>query len=393
MEKLQCKGFKAAGISCGIKKNNLKDLGLIVSEIPSNAAAVFTKNKAVAAPVTVSMENIISKKCSAVIVNSGNANCATGKQGIENSRLTVKETAKSLGIDFSHVQVSSTGVIGQNLPVEKILSNIETLKSNLKDDFTDFTDAIMTTDKFKKNIVLKEVIEGKEITLLAIAKGAGMIRPDMATMLCYVMTDAEIDENETKNFLIKAVNKSFNKITVDGDTSTNDTVLLMANGLSGVKIDSHEKAFAFQNLLDKALVFLSREVVRDGEGATKVVKINAINAKSDEDAFKVVNAVAHSNLFKTALFGQDPNWGRIIAAAGRSGAEIDPYETDIYFEDVCMMEKGFGLGHINEDKAAEIMKRDSFEITIDLNSGTSSDYIITSDLSYEYIKINADYRS
>lgn len=393
MEKLQCKGFKAAGISCGIKKNNLKDLGLIVSEIPSNAAAVFTKNKAVAAPVTVSMENIISKKCSAVIVNSGNANCATGKQGIENSRLTVKETAKSLGIDFSHVQVSSTGVIGQNLPVEKILSNIETLKSNLKDDFTDFTDAIMTTDKFKKNIVLKEVIEGKEITLLAIAKGAGMIRPDMATMLCYVMTDAEIDENEIKNFLIKAVNKSFNKITVDGDTSTNDTVLLMANGLSGVKIDSHEKAFAFQNLLDKALVFLSREVVRDGEGATKVVKINAVNAKSDEDAFKVVNAVAHSNLFKTALFGQDPNWGRIIAAAGRSGAEIDPYETDIYFEDVCMMEKGFGLGHINEDKAAEIMKRDSFEITIDLNSGTSSDYIITSDLSYEYIKINADYRS
>ncbi|MGE4520093.1 MAG: bifunctional glutamate N-acetyltransferase/amino-acid acetyltransferase ArgJ [Desulfobacteraceae bacterium] len=393
MDKLQCKGFKAAGISCGIKKNNLKDLGLIVSEIPSNAAAVFTKNKAVAAPVTVSMENIISKKCSAVIVNSGNANCATGKQGIENSRLTVKETAKSLGIDFSHVQVSSTGVIGQNLPVEKILSNIETLKSNLKDDFTDFTDAIMTTDKFKKNIVLKEVIEGKEITLLAIAKGAGMIRPDMATMLCYVMTDAEIDENEIKNFLIKAVNKSFNKITVDGDTSTNDTVLLMANGLSGVKIDSHEKAFAFQNLLDKALVFLSREVVRDGEGATKVVKINAVNAKSDEDAFKVVNAVAHSNLFKTALFGQDPNWGRIIAAAGRSGAEIDPYETDIYFEDVCMMEKGFGLGHINEDKAAEIMKRDSFEITIDLNSGTSSDYIITSDLSYEYIKINADYRS
>lgn len=393
MDKLQCKGFKAAGISCGIKKNNLKDLGLIVSEIPSNAAAVFTKNKAVAAPVTVSMENIISKKCSAVIVNSGNANCATGKQGIENSRLTVKETAKSLGIDFSHVQVSSTGVIGQNLPVEKILSNIETLKSNLKEDFTDFTDAIMTTDKFKKNIVLKEVIEEKEITLLAIAKGAGMIRPDMATMLCYVMTDAEIDENEIKNFLIKAVNKSFNKITVDGDTSTNDTVLLMANGLSGVKIDSHEKAFAFQNLLDKALVFLSREVVRDGEGATKVVKINAVNAKSDEDAFKVVNAVAHSNLFKTALFGQDPNWGRIIAAAGRSGAEIDPYETDIYFEDVCMMEKGFGLGHINEDKAAEIMKRDSFEITIDLNSGTSSDYIITSDLSYEYIKINADYRS
>ena len=393
MEKLQCKGFKAAGISCGIKKNNLKDLGLIVSEICSNAAAVFTKNKAVAAPVTVSRENIISKKCSAVIVNSGNANCATGKPGIENSRLTVKETAKSLGIDFSHIQVSSTGVIGQQLPVEKIISNIENLKSNLKEDFTDFTDAIMTTDKFKKNIVLKEVIEGKEVTLLAIAKGAGMIRPDMATMLCYVMTDAEIDENEVKNFLVRAVNKSFNKITVDGDTSTNDTVLLMANGLSKVKIDSHEKAIAFQNLIDKALIFLAREIVRDGEGATKVVKINAVNAKSDEDAFKIVNAVAHSNLFKTALFGQDPNWGRIIAAAGRSGAEIDPYETDIYFEDVCMMEKGFGLGHINEDKAAEIMKRDSFEITIDLNLGTSSDYIITSDLSYEYIKINADYRT
>ncbi|MDY0132629.1 MAG: bifunctional glutamate N-acetyltransferase/amino-acid acetyltransferase ArgJ [Desulforegulaceae bacterium] len=393
MEKLQCKGFKAAGISCGIKKNNLFDLGLIVSEIPSNAAAVFTKNKAVAAPVVVSKENINSKKCSAVIVNSGNANCATGKQGIENSRITVEETAKILGIDFSHIQVGSTGVIGQQLPVEKIISNLKTLKSNLKNDFDDFNSAIMTTDKFKKNIVLKEKINGKEVTLLAIAKGAGMIRPDMATMLCYALTDAEIDENDIKNFLLRAVNKSFNKITVDGDTSTNDTVLLMANGLSKVKIDSHEKSFAFQNMLDKALIYLSREIVRDGEGATKVVKINAVNAKSYEDAFKIVDSIAHSNLFKTALFGEDPNWGRIIAAAGRSGAEIDPYETDIYFEDVCMMEKGFGLGHLNEEKALEIMKRDSFEITIDLNSGTFSDYIITNDLSYEYIKINADYRT
>ncbi|MGM0417960.1 MAG: bifunctional glutamate N-acetyltransferase/amino-acid acetyltransferase ArgJ [Thermodesulfobacteriota bacterium] len=393
MEKLECRGFKAAGISCGIKKNNMKDLGIIVSENICSAAAVFTKNKAIAAPVTVSKENIKHGKCGAVIVNSGNANCATGKKGLEDSRKTVKETAKVFNLQFSDIQVSSTGVIGVRLPVEKITDNIKLLKENLKDDFNDFADSIKTTDKFKKNIVLKKSFEGKEITILAIAKGAGMIRPDMATMLCYVMTDADIEPHVLKDILKLSVDKSFNKISVDGDTSTNDTVLIMANSKSEVKIDNNEKISAFSELLDQALVYLAREIVRDGEGSTKVVKINAVNAKSQSDAAKIVNAVAHSNLFKTALFGEDPNWGRIIAAAGRSGADIEPYETDIYFDDVCMMEKGFGLGDINEEKASEIMRKDSFEITIDLNSGSFSDYIITSDLSYEYIKINADYRT
>jgi len=393
MEKLECRGFKAAGISCGIKKNHMKDLGIIVSENICSAAAVFTKNKAIAAPVTVSKENISHGKCGAVIVNSGNANCATGKKGIEDSRKTAEKTAEIFKFKFSDIQVSSTGVIGVSLPVEKITDNINSLKENLKNDFNDFADAIKTTDKFKKNIVLKKNFEGKEITILAIAKGAGMIRPDMATMLCYVMTDADIETQTLQNILKSSVDKSFNKITVDGDTSTNDTVLIMANSKSEVKIDTNEKISDFSKMLDQALVYLAREIVRDGEGSTKVVKINAVNAKSQSDAAKIVNAVAHSNLFKTALFGEDPNWGRIIAAAGRSGAEINPYETDIYFDDVCMMEKGFGLGDINEDKAAEIMRKDSFEITIDLNSGTFSDYIITSDLSYEYIKINADYRT
>lgn len=393
MEKLECRGFKSAGISCGIKKDGLKDLGIIIPENECNAHAVFTKNRAVAAPVLVSRQNIKNGRCSAVIVNSGNANCATGENGIKNSNSTIEKVAEVFGLEKEKIQVASTGVIGVSLPVSNIIDNVHNLKNSLSDDFTDFTDAIMTTDKFKKNIKIKETIDGKEITILAIAKGAGMIRPDMATMLCYVMTDAEIETNDIKNFLKNSVDKSFNKISVDGDTSTNDTVLLMAGGGSKVKIDTKEKKEKFQNLLDEALIYLSREIVRDGEGSTKVVKINVKNAKTKEDAFKVADAVAHSNLFKTALFGEDPNWGRIIAAAGRSGAEINPYETDIYFEDVCMMEKGFGLGIEAEEKAALIMKKESFEITIDLNLGEFSDYMITSDLSYEYIKINADYRT
>lgn len=393
MEKLECRGFKSAGISCGIKKDGLKDLGIIIPENECNAHAVFTKNRAVAAPVLVSRQNIKNGRCSAVIVNSGNANCATGENGIKDSNSTIEKVAEVFGLEKEKIQVASTGVIGVSLPVSNIIDNIHNLKNSLSDDFTDFTDAIMTTDKFKKNIKIKETIDGKEITILAIAKGAGMIRPDMATMLCYVMTDAEIETDDIKDFLKNSVDKSFNKISVDGDTSTNDTVLLMAGGGSKVKIDTKEKKEKFQNLLDEALIYLSREIVRDGEGSTKVVKINVKNAKTKEDAFKIADAVAHSNLFKTALFGEDPNWGRIIAAAGRSGAEINPYETDIYFEDVCMMEKGFGLGIEAEEKAALIMKKESFEITIDLNLGEFSDYMITSDLSYEYIKINADYRT
>lgn len=393
MEKLECRGFKSAGISCGIKKDGLKDLGIIIPENECNAHAVFTKNRAVAAPVLVSRQNIKNGRCSAVIVNSGNANCATGENGIKDSNSTIEKVAEVFGLEKEKIQVASTGVIGVSLPVSNIIDNVHNLRTRLSDDFTDFTDAIMTTDKFKKNIKIKETIDGKEITILAIAKGAGMIRPDMATMLCYVMTDAEIETDDIKDFLKNSVDKSFNKISVDGDTSTNDTVLLMAGGRSKVKIDTKEKKEKFQNLLDEALIYLSREIVRDGEGSTKVVKINVKNAKTKEDAFKIADAVAHSNLFKTALFGEDPNWGRIIAAAGRSGAEINPYETDIYFEDVCMMEKGFGLGIEAEEKAALIMKKESFEITIDLNLGEFSDYMITSDLSYEYIKINADYRT
>lgn len=393
MEKLECRGFKSAGISCGIKKDGLKDLGIIIPENECNAHAVFTKNRAVAAPVLVSRQNIKNGRCSAVIVNSGNANCATGENGIKDSNSTIEKVAEVFGLEKEKIQVASTGVIGVSLPVSNTIDNVHNLRTRLSDDFTDFTDAIMTTDKFKKNIKIKETIDGKEITILAIAKGAGMIRPDMATMLCYVMTDAEIETDDIKDFLKNSVDKSFNKISVDGDTSTNDTVLLMAGGRSKVKIDTKEKKEKFQNLLDEALIYLSREIVRDGEGSTKVVKINVKNAKTKEDAFKIADAVAHSNLFKTALFGEDPNWGRIIAAAGRSGAEINPYETDIYFEDVCMMEKGFGLGIEAEEKAALIMKKESFEITIDLNLGEFSDYMITSDLSYEYIKINADYRT
>jgi len=393
MSNLKCPGFTAAGISCGIKKDNLKDLGLIVSKSACISTAVFTKNKTVAAPVIVSKKHIESKRCQVVIVNSGNANCATGIKGIEAAQLIAEKTANIFKIKKELVQVASTGVIGVRLPVENILSNIKKTKNSLSDDFDDFNSAIMTTDKFKKNILLEERIDDKKVTVLAIAKGAGMIRPDMATMLCYVMTDAEIPEENISDILKKSVDKSFNKISVDGDTSTNDTVLLMANGKSLVSINSEKRIKQFQNIMDKALIFLAREIVRDGEGSTKVVTIRAINTKSEKDAKKIVDTIAHSNLVKTALFGEDPNWGRIIAAAGRSGAEIDPYKTDIYFEDICLMRQGMGLGEKAETKALSIMKKEAFEIIIDLNAGQYKDYIVTSDLSYEYVKINADYRT
>ena len=389
-----CSGFKAAGIAAGLKKKGKKDLGLMVSEIPATVAGVFTRNRVKAAPVILDRRRIKTGVCQAIIVNSGNANCCTGEQGIRDAETMANLAASELGISEDLVLVASTGVIGESLPIEKIDAAIPTLVDSLKSEgIPDLARSIMTTDTVPKMLSAHGVVNGKTFTVTGVAKGAGMIRPDMATMLCFVCTDVKISSEILKEILVKAVNRSFNRITIDGDTSTNDTVLVMANGLSGAVIQSPAQKDIFQKILDETFLDLAKQLVRDGEGVTKLVEIMVRNALSDSDAQKVVDTVAHSPLVKTAFFGEDANWGRIAGAVGRAGVQIDPYKIDVYFDDVQMVKAGMGQGKTVEAKATKVLKRPEFTVTIDLNSGSGSGSILTCDFSVDYIRINADYRS
>ena len=389
-----CSGFKAAGIAAGLKKKGKKDLGLMVSEIPATVAGVFTRNRVKAAPVILDRRRIKTGVCQAIIVNSGNANCCTGEQGIRDAETMANLAASELGISEDLVLVASTGVIGESLPIEKIDAAIPTLVDSLKSEgIPDLARSIMTTDTVPKMLSAHGVVDGKTFTVTGVAKGAGMIRPDMATMLCFVCTDVKISSEILKEILVKAVNRSFNRITIDGDTSTNDTVVVMANGLSGAVIQSSAQKEIFQKILDETFLDLAKQLVRDGEGVTKLVEIMVRNALSDSDAQKVVDTVAHSPLVKTAFFGEDANWGRIAGAVGRAGVQIDPYKIDVYFDDVQMVKAGMGQGKTVEAKATKVLKRPEFTVTIDLNSGSGSGSILTCDFSVDYIRINADYRS
>jgi len=389
-----CSGFKAAGIAAGLKKKGKKDLGLMVSEIPATVAGVFTRNRVKAAPVILDRRRIKTGVCQAIIVNSGNANCCTGEQGIRDAETMANLAASELGISEDLVLVASTGVIGESLPIEKIDAAIPTLVDSLKSEgIPDLARSIMTTDTVPKMLSAHGVVNGKTFTVTGVAKGAGMIRPDMATMLCFVCTDVKISSEILKEILVKAVNRSFNRITIDGDTSTNDTVLVMANGLSGAVIQSPAQKDIFQKILDETFLDLAKQLVRDGEGVTKLVEIMVRNALSDSDAQKVVDTVAHSPLVKTAFFGEDANWGRIAGAVGRAGVQIDPYKIDVYFDDVQMVKAGMGQGKTVEAEATKVLKRPEFTVTIDLNSGSGSGSILTCDFSVDYIRINADYRS
>lgn len=402
------KGFKFKGIAAGIKKDGKKDLGIIYSERPAAAAAVFTKNMVVAAPVVLGREKIKSGSCQAVVVNSGNANCFTGEQGMADAVNSAKFAAEGLEISEELVMVSSTGVIGAPLPMEIVKQGISDLTKNIKSDNSavdcvkDFANAILTTDTFVKIVTRRCNIDGKEFTITGIAKGSGMIKPDMATMLAFVCTDLDISSDLLNICLKKASDQSFNRISVDGDTSTNDTVLALANGMSGAVLEKSDDTdtagfqknlASFQKDLDQLLFDLAKLVVRDGEGATKVVTIKVKGAKTAEDALKVAQAVSHSNLVKTAIYGEDPNWGRVTAAAGRSGAMVVTDMIDLAFEDVLLVKNGEWQGLDAEKKAAQIMKNDEMEITIDLNLGDYSDFYMFCDFSEEYVKINADYRS
>ncbi|MBW2572638.1 MAG: bifunctional glutamate N-acetyltransferase/amino-acid acetyltransferase ArgJ [Deltaproteobacteria bacterium] len=394
MSNIMCSGFKAAGVAAGLKKKGKKDLGLMVSQVPATVAGVFTKNQVKAAPVILDRRRIKTGVCQAIIVNSGNANCCTGEQGIRDAETMASLTASELGISEDLVLVASTGVIGESLPIEKIDAAIPTMVKSLQSGgIPDLARSIMTTDTVPKMVSAHGVVDGKTFTVTGVAKGAGMIRPDMATMLCFVCTDVKASSDILKEILVKAVNRSFNRITIDGDTSTNDTVLIMANGLSGAVIQSPVQKDIFQKILDEIFLDLAKQLVRDGEGVTKLVEIMVRNAVSDSDAQKIADTVAHSPLVKTAFFGEDANWGRIAGAVGRAGVQIDPDKIDVYFGDVQMVKSGMGQGKTVEAEATKVLKRPEFTVTIDLNSGSGSGSILTCDFSVDYVRINADYRS
>jgi len=387
-------GFQAAGVAAGLKKNGKKDLGLILSTVAAASAGVFTRNRIQAAPVVLDRKRIESGTGRAIVVNSGNANCCTGEQGMRNAMAMTKAVADGLDLPVEQVLVASTGVIGEQLPIQKIKTAVPTLLGALKPQgLSDLAEAIMTTDTVSKVVAVTGQLDGKEFHLAAVAKGAGMIRPDMATMLCFVISDVELPAAVMQTMLKAAVDRSFNRITVDGDMSTNDTVIFMANGASGVAAETRKARQVVQSMLDDALLQLARLCVKDGEGATKLVEVRVNGAACDPDARRVADTVANSSLVKTALFGQDANWGRILAAAGRAGVPIDPARVDIYFDKVMMVKDGLGRGKPVEAQATAVLKKPEFVITIDLKMARGSASVLTCDFSIDYVKINADYRS
>ena len=393
-------GFKVWGIHCGIKKLK-KDLGLIYSEKKANASAVFTTNKVKAAPVILSMENIKDNEMQAVIVNSGNANACTGVKGYSDAISMAEKTAEILNLKPEDVFVSSTGVIGVPLPIEKILNGIESFEKNIdlaNDDLVSFAQAIMTTDTFPKINSTQVVIGGKKITITGVAKGSGMIHPNMATMLSFILTDANISKSALNKALKQSVNDSFNLITVDGDTSTNDTVLILANKQAKneeITEDSHEYNL-FQKALYEVVENLAKKIVIDGEGATKFFEVQVKNSKTKEDAKLISRSIAKSNLVKTAIHGEDANWGRVLAAAGYSGGNFDPNRVDVWFQSCVGKIQLCQDGHFiefNEIKAKEILGEKELKIIVDLKDGEESAISWGCDLSYKYVEINGGYRT
>ena len=394
---MNIKGFTYSAVAAGIRKKERLDLGLIFSEKPAVAAGVFTKNRVKAAPVLLGMERIGQGRAQAILVNSGVANACTGKNGMQAARTCSGLAAAALGIDENLVQIASTGVIGEQLPVEKVAAALDELVGCLSPTgHEEVARAIMTTDTVPKTAERTCTIGGNEVKLLGMAKGAGMIMPDMATMLCFVMTDADIAADILQHHLSRGVMQSFNRITVDGDTSTNDTVLILANLTAGnpeiVATDTVESSI-FGAALAGLLEDLALQIVADGEGATKTVTIKVINAANEDEAEGAARTIANSSLVKTAFFGEDANWGRIIAALGRSGAAFDQDSVDIAFDDVLVVHDGLAQGAAAETKATEVLRQKKFTVTVDLKTGQATGEIKTCDLSIDYIKINADYRS
>jgi glutamate N-acetyltransferase / amino-acid N-acetyltransferase len=393
-------GFKASGIAAGLKVSGSVDMALIVSDRPAVAAAAFTSSKVQAAPVQLCKKHLAENTYfRAIIANSGNANACTGGIGLRDSQETAELTAKGLNLPPGEIFVSSTGRIGTYLPMDKIKKGIESAINALSlTGGPDAAMAIMTTDTKPKEIAVSIQIANTTVKIAGIAKGAGMIAPNMqvphATMLSYITTDAVIEKNTLADCLREANEKSYNKISVDGDTSTNDTVIILANGAAGnpVICKGSTEAQAFCQALLMVMEKLAKDIVLDGEGITKFVTVQVKNAASKQDAKLATKAISESLLCKTAWFGCDPNWGRIIAAAGYSGANFDSENINLYYDGLPVVIRGVDAG-TDEAELEKLMKKDSFTVTLDLNTGSEDDEMWTNDISYEYVKINADYHT
>ncbi len=398
---MEVPGFKAAAVDAGIKYKERLDLGVIFSKASCTPGAVFTRNLVKAAPVLDSIGLLSrSEAFRAIVVNSGNANACTGDRGLEDCKKIRKRAADLLDCKEDEIFVASTGVIGAFLPMEKYLNGLERACNSLSGDgLLEVSEAILTTDTRPKVAVREIDNKGSIIRVFGMAKGAGMIGPDMgppqATMLAFVLTDAVVDRQFWQKSLEEAVDSSFNRITVDGDTSTNDTVIGLANGNARNQvIDGYGGlSKAFSSALFEVLQSLSEQIVMDGEGATKCVRVVVKGAASHEEARLCAQTICNSPLVKTAFFGEDPNWGRILAAAGRSGAAFKQDEVDIRIGNVLVVEKGMAVGKEAEEEAALQMKKHRFRVEISLNAGKSDYSMLTCDLSTEYVHINADYRT
>ena len=390
-------GIELATTSAGIRYTGRDDMVLLTICEGANSAAVFTQNKFCAAPVVVAREHLLDTQPRALLINSGNANAGTGKPGLENTALSCKYVAGLLNIQAEQVMPFSTGVIGEQLPMDKIEAGVSALTEKLQsDNWLPAAHAIMTTDTVAKAVSESFEIDGQAVTITGIAKGSGMICPNMATMLAYVATDAKISQATLQAMLQRANLASFNRITVDGDTSTNDALVLIATGQRGVHIetDSEQAAQQFYSALQRVFVSLATAIVRDGDGASKFVKVTVSGAGNSLDAESIAYSVAHSPLVKTALFASDPNWGRILAAVGKAPVSVLEVEkVDIRVNDTAFIEQGEPARDYSEAIGKKIFQQTEIEIMIDLNQGAAEHHVWTSDLSHAYVSINADYRS
>ncbi len=404
------KGFSFNVAEAAIKKSGRPDIALIYSEKEAAIAGAFTTNRIKGAPVKLDIERIKTGKARAIVANSGNANVCNGQKGMKDAREMARIAARGLGVDEGTVYVASTGVIGAPLPMERIKPGLAAMARDLASTskprglagLEDAARAIMTTDTFPKYAARSFKLDGKEVRVAAVAKGSGMIHPNMATMLCFIITDLKIGKNELNRALKDSVEKSFNRISVDGDTSTSDTVLIMANGLAGNPplkrasarfLPNRNSPYAlFTRALDSITQELARMIVRDGEGATKLIEVHVKGAKTKKDALRGAFTIANSPLVKTAFYGNDANWGRIMGALGRAGIDIEEERVDISLGKIKIVSKGTSKG---KDAEAGRLLRESREITlaVDLNLGKESEKVLTCDLTGEYVRINAKYRT
>lgn len=394
------KGFLASGIYCGIKQGSVKkDLALIYSEVPAKASGMFTKNKVKGAPIYICKDHLSNKKAQAIIINSGNANTCTGDDGLSKAKKMTALQAKALNLKADDVLVASTGVIGVPLNIDAIKDGIPLLTEKLsKNGNQDAASAIMTTDTFMKELAAEFYIGDTKVTLGTMAKGSGMIEPNMGTMLSFITTDISISPQLLDEALKSTVTITYNRVSVDGDTSTNDSIFILANGQANnpTITEKDENYYTFVNVLKEINTIMAKNIAKDGEGATKLLECQVIGATNEKDAVLFGKSVINSSLVKTAMFGSDANWGRILCALGYANVDFDPEKVDVSFEscagEIEVCKNGSSVA-FDEDKAKKVLDQKEIIIKINLSQGECTAYVWGCDLSYEYVKINGDYRS